>query len=122
MRVAFGAFLFAHGLIHAAIWTAPKPKDQSGPFDPGHSWLLGDRRSVAAALALAAAVLFVASGVGVWASAGWWGPVTVVGSAVSLLLIALFFNAWLTLAVALDVGVIVGVVWLDWPSSAALGG
>ena len=121
MRFLFIAFLIAHGLIHSAIWTVPKQKDQKAPFDPGHSWLLGDRRSVALIVALVAGVLFVSAGVGLWAHADWWRPVAVAGAGVSLVLIALYFSAWLILAVALDVGLIAGIVWLDWPAKTTLG-
>lgn len=121
MRLLFIGFLMAHGLIHAAIWSAPKPKDEKAPFDPGHSWLLGDRRSLARVLALGAAALFVSAGVGLWAHADWWRPVAVAGAGVSLVLSALFFSVWLTFAVALDVGLIVGIVWLNWPAQTTIG-
>jgi hypothetical protein len=39
MSVLGGLFLIAHGLVHLAVWL-PEPKD--APFDPGHSWLLGE--------------------------------------------------------------------------------
>jgi hypothetical protein len=46
-RLLFIGFLIAHGLVHLAIWLMPKPPDQKAPFDPGHSWLLGDQKTVA---------------------------------------------------------------------------
>jgi hypothetical protein len=82
-RFLFIAFLIAHGGIHVAIWATPKPKDPPPPFDPSHSWVLGDRRGVALVLALVAGVALVAAGIGLWASAEWWRPVAVAGLAVS---------------------------------------
>lgn len=121
MRSLFAAFLIAHGLIHAAIWAAPKSKEQKAPFDPGHSWLLGDRRVLALAIALVTAALFVSAGVGLWVDVDWWRPVAVAGACTSLVLIALFFNAWLIVAVLLDAGLIAVIVWLNWPAQTALG-
>jgi hypothetical protein len=46
-------------------------KDPNAPFDARRSWLLGDQRAVATVLALVAAVLLVAAGIGLWAHAGW---------------------------------------------------
>ena len=41
-RFVFIGFLIAHGVIHAAIWALPKPAGQQAPFDPAHSWVLGE--------------------------------------------------------------------------------
>lgn len=43
-RSLFIAFLVAHGLVHLAIWLMPKPADDKAPFDPDHSWLVGDQK------------------------------------------------------------------------------
>jgi hypothetical protein len=120
-RLLFIAFLFAHAAIHAAIWATPAPKDPNAPFDAGHSWLLGDQRAVATVLALAAAVLLVAAGIGVWTHAGWWRPVAVVALAVSFGLMIFYFNPWFLLIQAVDAGLIVAIVWLDWPSKTMVG-
>lgn len=55
-RFLFIAFLIAHGLIHLLIWVVPpKPKDPAAPpFDPSHSWLLGDPKAPARAAAFVA--------------------------------------------------------------------
>ena len=87
-RLVFIAFLIAHGGVHAAIWAAPKPKDQDAPFDPSHSWLLGSQKALAVSLAVGAAVLLVAAGVGLWTHAEWWRAVAIVGLSASLGLMA----------------------------------
>jgi len=73
-RFLFVGFLIAHGLVHLAIWLMPKP-EQKAPFDPGHSWLLGDQKTVAVVLAVTAAALLVFGrtpvGGGVWPRSGW---------------------------------------------------
>src|SRR4026207_1011810 len=63
-RFLFIAFLIAHGLVHLAIWLMPKPPGQKAPFDPDHSWLLGDQKTVAVVLAVAAAAVLMAGGAG----------------------------------------------------------
>ena len=120
-RFLFIAFLIAHGGIHVAIWATPKPKDPPPPFEPSHSWVLGDRRGVALVLALAAAAALVAAGIGLWASAEWWRPVAVAGLAVSFGLMVLFFTRWFLLIQAVNAALIVGLLWLDWPSRAMVG-
>jgi hypothetical protein len=49
-RLLFIVFLIAHGGVHTAIWATPKPKGQKVPFDPSHSWLLGNKKGLAVAL------------------------------------------------------------------------
>jgi hypothetical protein len=114
----FGAFLIVHGLIHPAVWSTPKPTGQKAPFDPSHSWLLGDARGLASALAVTVAVLYAIAGVGVFVDATWWQALTVATSAVSLALILLTFNPWLLAGIAIDATLIVGVAFYDWPSIA----
>lgn len=120
-RVVFIAFLLAHGAVHLAIWATPAPNDATAPFDSAHSWLLGRRRGLAAAWAVAAAALLMASGVGLWIAAGWWRPVAVTGLAVSFVLMVVYLHAWFTFIEAVNVALIVALLWLDWPSVAMVG-
>jgi len=120
-RFLFIAFLLAHSGIHAAIWATPKPKDQSVPFDPSHSWLLGSHRGLAMALALAAAGLLVAAGIGLWAHAPWWRSVALAGLGVSFGLMVLYFNPWFLFIQAVNAALIVGLLWLAWPSKTMVG-
>jgi hypothetical protein len=120
-RFLFIAFLIAHGGIHVAIWATPKPKDQNVPFDASRSWLLGNQRALAMVLALAAAALLVTAGLGLWAHAGWWRPVAVMGLAVSFGLMILFFTPWVLPIQAVNAILIVALLWLDWPSRSMVG-
>lgn len=121
-RVLFIAFLLVHGLIHLGIWMMPKPADpQQAPFDPWHSWVAGDRRTLAQALAAVAAILFVTAGAGLFGRADWWRPLTVAASGFSLLLMALYFHPWLSLGVGINAGLIAAISWLEWPSRALVG-
>lgn len=121
-RALFIAFLLVHGLIHLGIWMMPKPADpQKSPFDPWRSWVAGDRRVLAQVLAAVAAVLFLGAGAGLIGHADWWRTLTVAASAISLLLMALYFHPWLSLGVGINAGLIAAIVWLDWPSRALVG-
>jgi hypothetical protein len=120
-RFLFIAFLIAHGGVHVAIWATPKPKDQKVPFDASHSWVFGSQRSLALVLALVAAALLVAAGIGLWAQGEWWRPVAVVGLATSLGLMVLYFHPWFLFIQAVNAGLILGLVWLDWPSRSMVG-
>lgn len=103
MTVAAGLFLIAHGVVHLGVWL-PTPREDA-PFDPGHSWLLGDTRSQARALAWMAALVLAAGGVLVLAGGGLGAALAVAGAAISLALVILTFHPWLLGAAAIDVAI-----------------
>jgi hypothetical protein len=121
-RFLFLAFLVAHGLVHIAVWATPKPADgKEPPFDPAHSWLLGNARTLAISLAIVSAVLFVIAAVGLFGHAEWWRVVAVVAGGVSVGLMTLFFNPWLLAGWGLSAGLIAGIVWFAWPPQTLVG-
>ena len=120
-RILFIAFLVAHGLVHLANWLMPKPKGQKAPFDVSHSWLLGDQRAIAIAVAVAAAALLIVGGLGLWAHAGWWRSASVIGLALSFGLMVLYFNPWYLFIEGVNAALIVGLLWLTWPSKSMVG-
>jgi hypothetical protein len=105
MTALAGLFLIAHGLVHLAVWLAPAAED--APFDPAHSWLLGDAPGVARPLALVACALFVPAGVLVLVTSAAGAATAAAGAAVSLALVLLTYNRWLTAAVAINVAIAV---------------
>lgn len=105
-RVLFSLFLVAHGLVHVAIWTAPRSTDV--PFSVDRSWLLGDVRRLATVLAVVAGATFVLAGGAYLAGWGWWGAVGLVAAGVSVLLMLLTFTPWWLTGLAIDV--VMGVV------------
>jgi hypothetical protein len=109
-RLLFIVFLVLHGAIQAAQATGG-----------GQSWLIGDRKALAAVSTLAAGALFVVAGIGLWAHAGWWRPVTVAAAVISLMYFVVFFNPLILLGMAIDVGLIIAIVWLDWPTQSMVG-
>jgi hypothetical protein len=102
--VLLGLFVIAHGLVTFAIWTAPVTEKAS--FNPGHSWLLGDTRILAIILAVVAAIAFVVTGGGFLAQRDWWAGAAMVAGAVAVMLMALYFNPWLVVGIAISAGIL----------------
>jgi hypothetical protein len=120
--IGIGLFLLAHGLIHVAIYAPPTAAD--APFDSGHSWLSRGARQARPLLltfAYGSAAALMVAGIGLFAKQDWWQVVAIVGAALSLLLLVLFFNPWITIGVAINVAVIFVLVQTDWPSAGTLG-
>jgi len=120
LRVLLGVFFIAHGLVHVAIW-APKYDPAKVPFDASRSWLLGDQRPLARVLAFAAAAILVVAGIALLAQGGWWRPTALVGLGVSTALLLVYFNRWYLFILALNIALIIGIVWLDWPARSTVG-
>jgi hypothetical protein len=125
-RWLIGLFLVSHGLIHAAVHLAPT--DASSPFDPADSWLLGGlglgdgaARTLSVVLASATALGFVLVGLGLLAHQEWWRPAPVVAAAVGLVLLALYFNPWLSMGLAINAVVLASLLWARWPSEELVG-
>jgi hypothetical protein len=100
-----GVLVIAHGLVTTAICVLPAGKD--APFDASHSWLLGDVRAVSVALGVFVGLAFVATGVGVLGHFGWWPGSAVIAGLAGVVLMVLWFNAWLTVGLAISVTVLI---------------
>jgi uncharacterized membrane protein YphA (DoxX/SURF4 family) len=120
LRVLLSVFFIADGLVHVAIW-APKDNPEKAPLDASHSWLLGDKRPLARVPAFAAAAILIVAGIALLAQGGWWRPTVVVGLSVSTALLLLYFNRWYLFILAVNLALIVGIAWLDWPSTSTVG-
>jgi hypothetical protein len=120
-RLIFIAFLVAHGAIHAAIWATPASSNPDAPFDASRSWLLGSQRSFALIVALTATALLAIAGIGLWVHADWWRAVAVVGFAVSLGLMILWFNPWFSFIEVVNAALLIGLAFYAWPSRNVLG-
>ena len=118
-RTALGGLVVAHGLLTAAIWL-PKYKEVEGttiqPANPSHSWLVGDARGVALALALTAALLLVVAGAAFLSHQTWWPTAGLTAGAVSLLLFVLFFSPWWVIALAISGGLVIAALHAGSPA------
>jgi hypothetical protein len=131
VRLLVASLLFAHAMVHVAFVTPTPPMTAGGPtwpFTTSRSWL-ATRFSVSPdllrglAMALVAATL---SGFGLAALAAIglvpatvWTPAIVTGSAASLGLLIAFFNPWLLIGVAIDVGLLWASLMTSWNPIAA---
>lgn len=95
-----GWLIIVHAVITGVVWTAPLLPD--APFNPSHSWLLGDSRTIAVPVSLLVAVALAATGVGLLLNQPWWAPLGLGSGAAAVAFILVYFNPWLSLAVAIN--------------------
>jgi hypothetical protein len=130
LKIVFGIFLIAHGLVHAGLAAAPIPNDpdsKPGAFFTAfsRSWLLpqlGLSASVVQWVGIILVVLttlgFVLAGLGVFGVPGLtaiWRTVAVISACLSLLLLIIFWHLWLVVGVLIDIGILVALLWAKWP-------
>jgi hypothetical protein len=135
LRIIIALVFVVHGVGHSmGIIPAVRPVDVKGWSS--HSWLLtpllgeAASRIISIILYLAALVGFLAAALGLM---GWlvphdtWRTLAVASAVISLVAIALFWNAFVSLipnklgAIAVDVATLVCLLGLNWPSEADLG-
>lgn len=136
MKIIIGLFLIAHGLVHAGLAAAPNPEDpetKPGAFftSTERSWLLtkvglrsASVRWIGIVLVALATLGFVLSGLGVFGVPGLseiWRTLAIASAVVSLLLLILFWHLWLIIGVLNDVGILIALLWLDWPPIDLIG-
>ena len=132
MRLAFGAFLVAHGLVHL-LYVAQSLRffelrpgmtwpDGAWTF----SWLLGPAavRLLAAFLFGLIAAAFVVSGVALAFRQDWWQPVVVGAAIASTIAIVLLWDGHLRAldgqglyAILINAGILLAVLVLGWPAA-----
>lgn len=140
MRVWFGLFLIAHGIITTAI-SSGSFKGGAGIANPawlgwwpsalGQSWLLarlGVENSVASTaggvLWLLGGLALVAAGLsvlGVVVPVEWWRGLAVGGAVISLLALLLYLHPFYVLGIALNVAILMAILWAHWPAAAVAG-
>jgi hypothetical protein len=135
LRIIIAAILFIHGIGHfMGVMPAMRLVEVTGWNS--RSWLLtpliGETASriLSVVLFLAALVGFVAATL---ALVGWlvphesWRTLAVVSAVISIVTIALFWNAFVSLipnkvgALGVDIAVLVCLLALNWPSEADIG-
>ncbi len=128
-KIVLALFLAAHGLIHLGYVT-PAPPDPKYPFKLDQSWLitslhvetgiarlLGTALGALTVLGYALAALAI---MGIVVPEAWWQPLTVVSSALSLLLLILFWHPWLVIGVAIDVFLLLALLVFHWQPFSAI--
>jgi hypothetical protein len=136
LKTLIALFLIAHGLVHAGLAAAPNPNDpdsKPGAFftSISRSWLLPQLglnptivQWIGIILVALATLGFVLVGLGVFGVPGLtaiWRTVAVVSASVSLLLLVLFWHPWLIVGVLIDIGILISLLWMKWPSVELIG-
>jgi hypothetical protein len=124
VRAVAGVFLIAHGLVHL-LYLLPRPEnDPTYPFVPETRWFsgavgleAGAAKTTAAALSIGVALVFLISGIAVFANADIWAAAAAVGSLLSLTLLVLFYHPWLSIGVVIDIAILADVWFAHAPSS-----
>ncbi len=112
-RVGLGLFLLGHAFVHA-VWHTCGPK--TSLLLP--NLVASSLRSLSTTLFVASAIGFGIAGLAALFGQTWWRPVAVASSLVSLALFVVFWNRGLIVGAAIDVAVLVAVLWLRWPQVA----
>jgi hypothetical protein len=133
-QIVFGFGLIIHGIGHA-LGIIPQFVSITEGWNM-RSWLLSDAIGQGPATAIAIGLWsicligFVAAGLGVLGFVvprSWWRPLAVTCSVISLVTLVLFWNGLPFLvpnkvgAIGVDLFLIVGIVFISWPSDEMLG-
>jgi hypothetical protein len=137
VKLITAGVLLLHGLGHggalgALAWIRMRPGTPTGAWHAAQSWLLplsaDTATAVASAFWIASLVGFVVAAMSFWnvlIPESVWRPLAAASALVSIAGIALFFGTWPTFntlaALAVNVAVLVAVLWLRWSPAASLG-
>jgi sterol desaturase/sphingolipid hydroxylase (fatty acid hydroxylase superfamily) len=133
IRIAAGAFLILHGLVHLLYFGQTQRifELRPGMAWPDQSWVLarfmaaGTIRLVAGIALLAAALGLIAGGAAVLFGQRWWQSVTAVPLVLSSVLYLVMWNARFehvddqgAIGILINVAILVAVLILRWPRFA----
>ena len=136
LKTALAIFIIAHGLVHAILAIAPNPADSNaklGAFftTAERSWLLPQLGLNTATIQWVGIILvglstlgFVLAGLGIFGVAGLstiWRAIAIISAGISLLLLISFWHPWLPVGVLIDIGTLVALVWVKWPTVDFIG-
>jgi hypothetical protein len=137
IKLVAAGVLLLHGLGHggalgALAWIRFRPGTPTAGWLAARSWLVpslpaDSATTLAGALWIVSLVGFVIAAMSFWGvviPSGVWRPLAVASALASIAGIALFFGTWpmfnTCAALAVNVAVLVAVLWLHWPSAAVM--
>ena len=121
VRIIIGALLMIHGFAHWQITSG------WGKVTPDSAVLRAAGMEAAALASLGAALWVVAlisfnlAGIAIFAGQGWWRVLAIGAAVVSLLVMTLFWQPSFIIGAAVDVGILVALLWAHWPAPALVG-
>jgi len=126
MKIAIAIFLILHGLAHGILAMAPEPNAPDARIGDffSRSWLLtrlglsrAAGRRLAIALAAMATIGFVATGLAlldILFPFDWWRMLAMASAAISLLLLVISWNLYLTVGIAVDLLILIASGLTGW--------
>lgn len=141
MKTIVGVLLLVHGFITMALSSGSFNPSSPGVANPawlawwptpmGKSWvfsLLGERTAklepLVGVLWLVAGAAIVAAGFGVLGfvvPAAYWRMLAGFGASISLIVIFLYAHPFYGVGAVANVAILVGLLWVGWPSAQVLG-
>lgn len=110
-RSVVGWALALVGAAHFYVWGLPR--EPWGSFDPHRSWLLSRwgvakpaQNTLSLALSAMASIGIMGAGLMVIIGTSSWRPVAIGAAGLSLVLMVLYYDAWLWIGIALDVAIL----------------
>jgi hypothetical protein len=114
--IGIGLLLAIHGFAHWQLTTLWGSRPEAS------SWLLGaSGAGLGNALWVLALLTFLAAGIGAGFHWSWWRPAAILASVISLAVMALYWDSNMALGAAVNIGVLVGLLWLRWPTPEMVG-
>jgi hypothetical protein len=137
LRFLIGGLLIVHGLVTVAqslgvFGRGTEPENPTWlnwwPTPIGRSWLLGslglEETTVSwlvGALWVVGGITFLAAAFGILTHHEWWRTLTVLGAFASLVVLVPYFHPWYALVTILNIGILIALLWLRWPSENLVG-
>jgi len=118
-RIVIGLLLIVHGFAH---WNLP---GLWGTRPTLQSWLLGSLgqaplRSLGGILWVSTLLVFLVAGIITFTNQPLWRALTITGAVISLLTMLLFWDGKMILGVAVNVAVLVALLWLKIPPASLI--
>jgi hypothetical protein len=115
IRIIIGLLLIIHGFAHwnmTTVW---------GSKVSAQLRLLGESVALVTVLWALALIGFILSGIAVFIGLVLWRPLGVAAALISLLTMVLFWDLRMAIGAILDVGILVALLWLRWPTRELVG-
>jgi hypothetical protein len=121
IRIVIGALLMIHGFAHWQITSGWGKVTADSAALRAIGMEGGALASLGTALWVVALMSFYVAGIAVFAGQGWWRALAIGAAVVSLLVMGLFWQPNYIIGVAVDVGILVALLWAHWPTPALVG-
>ena len=109
IRIVIGVFLVIHGVAHLEItrvW---------GARETSTSWMVGTSDGLGTILSTVALIGFALAGLVLFGGLGVWRPLAVAAACISLVTIGLYWDPKMAVGVAIDVGLVLVLLWARSP-------